>query len=280
MGNQKGLKLSVIVFCLLVLPLVLRAQTNISTIKVEEEAKKAAAKQFNISVSLESASNMFDKNSPDREAANSLDIIPSYDLGSGYSVGGRAIVNKDETEAKETTVSNMTVSFKKKGPNLTPNLGSVFGVTGVAPTNEPIRKETRFQGGARLSIQLKGVYRKLTYYVGSTANRNFHQFTQAADGSNNVQYTLSSDLALELEFVPNWTIAASGYGKTGWTYQDSSRQAYGNEFSISNQVAKQFSLTAGFRNEGAAFKADGVSSNIKIYDQNSSVVFAALTVTN
>lgn len=284
MAKTKGLKFKLSIYSLLfvssmISPILSQAQVNSSTLKLNEEEQNKLADRFKISASLETNSNMFDKESPDRQNSNSLDLISSYYLGSGYSIGARQIVDKDE-KVQQTTFSNTTLTLKKAGPKLTPNLGSSFALVGVAPTNEDDRKQNKFQGGARLVGQLKGEFKKLTYTYTMTGNRNFHQYTQAGDGTNNVQYGLANELTLEFEFVPHWTLAATGLAKTGWTYQGSSRQSYGNEFSLSNEIGKQFSLAVGFRNEGAAFKADGVSSNIKVFDQNSTVVFASMTVTN
>jgi hypothetical protein len=252
-----------------------------SSMKVDVEEAKKLSERYHISLSVGGSSNMYKEDSLDREAESNVDIIPSVYLGQGFSTSGRLIVTKEETGARNTTVSNARINLNKAGPNIGRDFESRFTVAGVAPTNEESRKRDRLQGAGILATRIKGQATSilgLTYTL--SAQQNSHEFTVNAEGSPLVQYTLTNALDLDIEILKDWNLGLSGYYRQGWTYQGSQRQTYGSEINLIHTVAKNWEISAGIANEGKAFKANGTESNITIYDQNTTVVQAAVTFTN
>jgi len=276
MNAIKAITILVILF----MSLLLFAQENTSTMSADLEEAKKTSDRYHIVLSLSGSSNLYKENSLDREASTDLDMIPSVYLGQGFSLSGRAIVSKEETGARETSVSNAKVTLKKEGPKLGRDWATAFGVTGTAPTNELTRKQDRFQGGGGASANIKGQLRKVEISYTLGFNQNSHEFTTNALGDANIQRTLTNELVLSYEFIKNWSLGISGYYRQGYTYSGFERQNYGNEIALGYTVAKNWEISAGIGNEGGAFKANGTESNIKVYDQNTTVVQAAVTFTN
>ncbi len=292
MNSLKALSILVILF----MSLLLFAQTSTvavpagksssapqstSTYQLDPNWANKNESRFHVILSVGGSSNMYKEDSLDREAETNLDMIPSVKLTEGLSLSSRLIVTKEETSARDTTVSNLKVSLKKSGPDIGRDFKSSFSVAGIAPTNEESRKRDRLQGAGALSAQIKGQATSiLGVGVTLTGTQNSHEFTVNAEGSPNLQYTLRGDLELDLELIKDWNISAAGYYRQGWTYNGFERQNYGNEINLVHTVAKAWEISAGVANEGKAFKADGTSSNIKVFDQNTTVIQAAVTFTN
>jgi len=276
MNAIKAITILVILF----MSLLLFAQENTSTMSADQEETKKTSDRYHILLSLSGSSNLYKENSLDREASTDLDMIPSVYLGRGFTFSGRAIVSKEETGARETSVSNAKLTLKKAGPNLGRDWTTAFGVTGTAPTNEETRKQDRFQGGGGALVNIKGQLRKVEISYTLGFNQNSHEFTTNAEGAANVQRTLTNELSLGLEFIKNWNLSVAGFYRQGYTYSGFERQSYGNEITLAHTVAKNWEISAGVSNEGKAFKANGTEANIKVYDQNSTVIQAAVTFTN
>ncbi len=255
------------------------AVVNTSTTNISAEAQSAPAKDLSVSLSLESSSNFYKEDSPDRENSSSFTISPSYTINQNHSLAGEFAVNRDEVKGGESSVSNTSISLSQKLGSLNRDISAKASLGGVLPTNETDRKEKSYQGSVSLGGSLKGEFKLATINYSLKGTRNIHEFTQSSDGSSNVQYSITNALSADFEFAKVWTLSLSGIAKVGWVYQGSTRQSYGNEIALSNQISKSIALSAGLRNDGAAFKADGSTSNVKIYDQNTTVFFASLNIT-
>lgn len=255
------------------------AQTNTSAASLGQVGEKSVGKNFSIALGLEAASNFYSEESPDRQTGTSFTLGPSYKFRNGIGLASETTIDRDEVKAGETKVSNTAISLSKSLGYLVPAIEAKVALGGVAPTNADDRKEKSYQGGASIGGQLVGTFKYVVLTYKLKLSRNFHGYTHAADGSSNIQYGLSNTLVADIDFLKTWTLSLSGVSKAGWVYQGSNRQTYGNEISLSNQITKEISISAGLRNEGSAFKSDGVTNNVKILDNNTTMFFASLNIT-
>ena len=255
------------------------AQEASSTLSLKEDAPSNLRKPFHLTLSLSNSSTMYKETSHDREGAMELFLNPSLDLTEETSLGLQGSVIHEETQAQNTAVSNTSLTLKTKGPQLGV-FESTGSITGTAPTNEDDRKLNRLQGAATLGGSLKTQWRNLSLAYGLGVTRNFHQYTVNSESSPNVQYSLNQILSVDAELTPLWSLSLAGLFKRGWTYRDYQRDAFGFESSLNLNVNKNLAFSAGVATEGDTLKANGSSSNINIYNENTSVIKAGVTFTN
>lgn len=235
---------------------------------------------FRVVISVSGSSNLYRQSSPDHEASTELFMSPSYSFTDKTSISLKSIVTKEMTQAKNTTLSHTTVALKTKGPLLFAGISSSGQMSGVLPTDEEARLSDRFQGGLGLGGTLRWVWKKLASTYSLSGTRNFHEYTVNSGGSPNIQYGLSQGLGFEIEINPQWAFSTSGFYRQAWTYKNFERHSYGFEAEMSYGMSKAWSLSAGFSNTGPAFKANGTESNIKVFDENTSVIRAGVTFVN
>jgi len=281
MNSLKAVSILVILF----MSLLLFAQTNTSSMKLEPTEAEKRADRYHITMGLQRSSNFYKEDSTDRDVETQLDINPSVYLGRGFTLLSDTIFTKQEAGsgklgASNSDVSNTKIILSKEGPAFNRDWGTAFLLGGTAPTNQENRDKESYQGGASLGAKLLGQikYVALTYTL--TGTRNFHGYTVTADGDPNVQYSLGHKLTIDYEFIEKWTLSFIGSYKDGWTYKGFQHSSYTNEIDIGRQIGKYWTLSAGIGNEGGAFNANGTESNIKVYDKNTTVVQAAVTFTN
>jgi hypothetical protein len=281
MNSLKAVSILVILF----MSLLLFAQTNTSSLKLEPTEAEKRADRYHITMGLQEGSNLYKEESTDRDMETQLELIPSAYLGRGFTLSADTIITRQEAGsgklgASNTDLSNTKIILTKEGPAINRDWGTAFLMGGTAPTNQENRDQESYQGGASLGAKLSGQikYVAITYTISGT--RNFHGYTLTADGDPNVQYVLGHKLTIDYEFIEKWTLSFIGAYKDGWTYKNFDHQSYTNEIDLGRQIGKYWTLSAGISNEGGAFKANGTESNIKVYDQNTTVVQAAVTFTN
>lgn len=253
-----------------------------SSLSMTGKNTKTKASAFHLTAELSTSSNLYSEKSANQEGSTDLEIAPSFVFGSRYSLGAISALSQEKAagETRDTILSNTEISLGIKGPEITRDLGSSFVIKGVAPTNEKTRKEDSYQGGAGLSGSLifkKGIT-TLKYTMAGA--RSFHQFTVNAESSPNIQYALTQSLGLELELTKGLSLTTSGSYKQGWTYRNFSRQTYGYTAGLGYEFMKSWIIGASVGTEGNAMKANGTDSNIRFYNENTSVVKASVTFTN
>jgi hypothetical protein len=258
-------------------PVVTPAMT--SSLSMQAPAPQSTGR-FHSIVSLSVGSNLYKTDSPDREAATEVTLVPSFQITEKNSVSLKSIVTHEETGARNTALSNTVIGLKRTGTLIEEKLTHSYGISGIVPTNEDSRKRDRLQGGLSLSYGLKSNWKIFETSYSLSATRNFHEFTVNADGDPNIQYGIAQSLGTSAALFPKWTLDVEGLYKFGWTYNNFQRTSFGFAASINYEVAKAWTLTAGINTEGSALKASGTGSNIKAYDENTTVVLAGITFVN
>jgi hypothetical protein len=254
------------------------ASSSTSTIKKPVIEAPVAENKAHLLLDLSHESNMY-STEEEKQISTALTIFPSYQLTETTTLSAKTIIEKEQTGAQDTTVSNTTLRALFKGPQISENTTSDYRVSAVAPTNEAGREEQSFQGALALSGHIGNQYGilKTDYTLG--LNRNFHEFTTSAEGTPNIQYTLTHVLGLELAMTDKLSLAFEGSYKTGWTYKNFQRQSFTSSVSLGYQFNPTIAGSIGVSNEGSATKADGTTSNIKVFDENTSKVSAGITIT-
>jgi len=101
-----------------------------------------------------------------------------------------------------------------------------------------------------------------------------NEYTQSATGDTLTEYSFPQDLIFEYKF--NNAFSASLFSRYifALSYQGQLKQAFLTDLGIAYSINDQFQLSVGISNEGKAFKADGVESNFRYFnDQTSEIHF-------
>lgn len=252
--------------------------SNTSTSALPQAEKDPVDKPFKILMVVEGESNFYSEESPDRERNTSLVIAPSYLWSNGVGLSSLIAFSRDEIHPGEETWENTSLRLSKTFEVISGRWSLSPGLLGVLPTNEKDRKEKSYQGAGGFNFVSIFPIKSLTLTHKIGFNRNFHGYERDSEGLSNIQYTIRNDLIADWEFIKSWTLSGTYTSREAWVYQGSMRHSYENEFSLSKEISSVFSVSAGWRNKGSVFKADGISNNIDILDSNKSLFFLALNV--
>jgi len=241
-----------------------------SVVQVDAEALDSN-KKLMVEAAIEYSQKIAEDQVGGREAGT------DYTLGLGYRVNdlaaikAKGILNKQDSGQKETTFSNTQIGLSIKGKKINEQLETVHALTGTLPTNKDSQQVDRLKGAIALANGLKynGVHVIATYLLGIA--KNIHEYTVNADGTPNVEYTLTNSVELVFPLNDQFAISTSGLFKNGRTYGGYQRSAFAFSADLNYEIIKNFAVNLGTSNEGAAVKANGSDSNISAYDDKSSV---------
>lgn len=248
---------------------------NASTMDAQNSAHKS---QITFETGIEYSQRIAEDEQAKREEAMDITLAPGYRINELYSVGVKTILTKENTGTEETKASDTLLTLSIKGITLSPELSTVHSVFGVIPTSEKSRDRDRLQGAAGLSngIHYANPLWDIVYRLGYS--QNFHEFNLNADGSANVQQSLSHSLGVKLNVTEKFYLSSVGIYRWGKTYGNKERSSFELHGDLNYDVTGKMTLNLGTSNAGSALKANGVSSNITAFNPDRGVIRAGISI--
>jgi len=234
-------------------------------------------KSFSAVIALERSSNLFTNESGNRESSTDLSLTPSYKITSKLSTSANAVISRQETGNKDTTISNTTLVLGYTGYKFENGAQLAHSLRGVIPTNEEIKKRDRLNTAVGIRNQISHSIGAFDMGYKLTLTRNFHEFTVNAEGSANVEYSLSHILELAYNFNDKISISQVGTIRQGRTYGGFNRTSFSADTDLNYYASKSLAINIGASTEGSAFKANGTDSNIELFNENKSLIRAGLS---
>jgi hypothetical protein len=270
-------------FCLINLSsTVAHAQSHYVNKSTTAAAPKVVApKNWDVALGLEAASTLHTSDSYERQAQESLTVAPSYKFAKGWKISASIMAYKDEGGGEDGGNSGFdntsaTVSYARP---LTPYTTWITALTGVAPTDQNLRNDTSYQGAVKLGtgFNFDGLIHGSSLNYMATVGRNFHEFEIDKDGKFNLRDSFAQALTYNFPFTRAVSLTTQFVYSLARTYSDDMRTKFVAGADLGWQVTKAFSVSVGTSNEGSALQPNGVDSNVRFYDDNTSVIKLGLT---
>lgn len=241
-----------------------------SSAKIPTAPPKPSA--WSLGMGLEYSENVAQVEDGPKESGMELAITPGYKINDTFALSGAFSIIQASTEDKKPLASNTQIGLSMKGWNLNSSIQSVHGASLILPTSEVSQKTDKLLSAVGINSGLKMALHpkfEMTYRLGVT--RSFHEFTINANGSANVEYRLSNSLNLKLNLTEKINVVTAGTYRIGRTYQGFERTDFTFDGDINYDAFENLSINLGTSNAGPALKANGVDSNISVYDEKSTI---------
>jgi hypothetical protein len=243
---------------------VTQGQTNLAVVKKQPKNEK----NFSLGLGLEYSQKVAVEEVGSRESSTDLLIAPSYKINSTFTAAAKGVVSKENSGARQTTVSNTQILLAMKGFEISEGIESLHTLIGVLPTNEESQKQDRLKGafGTTNGLKFTSKYATIKYLL--NVSKNIHEFTVNAEGKPNIEYRIGNTLDLTIPVTEKISLSSAGVYRYGRTYKGFERTGFEINADINYDVSKELSMNLGTSNDGNALKANGVDSNISAYDEN------------
>ncbi len=215
-------------------------------------------------------------------ASASFWLAPSLRFSEDVKLSFLAIFNKELTGERKNSMRNGSITARFKSVPLGSVVKFSHAVSAIIPLNEDARDRQSLVLGLKAAPRLLFDLEKfgldpITGHVQSSITKNLHQFKTSTTGSSNREWVWTNWLQLNFAIWRKLTLSTSFVHSNLWTYEANRSQS----FEISEEIAWDFSdhisLAVGHSNSGNAVKANGLNSNIDLFDPQGSTMYGSLS---
>lgn len=263
------------------LPVQPVTQSELREVINTDALKEISKKRLSVAIDASYESDLKKRNQVSHEANISVELIPSYKIGENWKASADVIFSKELAGAEKSEVSNALLSVAHNSINIEGGIFEVpstynFGAFAYAPTNEEAREKDKYYGGTGVSLGLEmkpknwGENSQLGYTI--SLLKNYHEYTRNVERTALLSHRLRHTVTYSQKIAKDLSLELLGRYQTGFTYQNALRTSFVLNEAIAYSIAKNTDVYVYHTNEGSALEADGITSNIDIYDRNHSVI--------
>lgn len=203
-------------------------------------------------------------------------------LGSSFTLRVDGGYNQDLKDSTKNDFADTVISLRSTPMNLGKTFLFSYNAGFAAPTSK-VSSEVQgmyasARAGAVLAINSNRLIKGFSVVSSIVVARNFHEFETSKVGAVNNQYSSTQSLSLNYDFPRNFSISADIVHKNAISYQGILKEAYEISEELSYQVNSNFGIAVGHSNSGNALRPNGQDYSFDAYNENTSVVYASMTV--
>ncbi len=241
---------------------------------------------LSLGLSATLTSNSKETSDPDHITYSSFGISPSVKLSKKTSAGASFGYSKELTNNREGSVNDASLSLGHSLGTFYKSYIIKLGLSSVIPLSDVSRDRVglitnlRFSPGFTIDFSKLKLARRmyikipgLTFTFAPSFTKNLHEYKTTTSGVSNTNYAFTQVYTLGYSFLDSFSASISFVHSTGWTYEDTRKDS---SFSLSQSLSysyKRYSFTIGHTNSGSVLAANGRDTDIKPFDEDSSMYY-------
>lgn len=235
-------------------------------------------------LSTEAGSSFQPWGSEEHSAYLSLFGMATYRWNDDWRLSLQVPANQSLTDPVEFTLFDWALTASKTPIALNPSLSLVPSLGAVLPisTRSRLRESLRLgvRGGLRVLADFSRLPRLswLGAFYELSATKAFHEFETATTGAVNQEYRFSQRLNLSAQATDHWSFSVDALRFSNLSYQRNFRNSFSITETVSYSASQALTVSAGISNEGDVLRANGIDSNLAIFDPTASRAFLSLSL--
>lgn len=252
-----------------------------SSTRIEKAKAESPGSLLNGSVSFEYATNTQEYGNFGKSESVSLILAPNLNIGGGFSIGVLASLSDETNSPNPTRAGNTRLTLSIPQIKLGEKVSISTKAHGYAPTDTIQYKDESYRGSVEaesqiaLATSLINTPFTISYKLGGRFN--FHQFDRSNTGAQNENTRATHRIAAGVSPFGFLSINLEGAYIQGITYLNRIKERFAFTESITAEITKSLSISAGHTNGGSLFGPDGKTSNVSAYDERQSTYFGTIT---
>lgn len=252
----------------------------VQTTSVSTVAEKS---KFQYTAILDYTSNLYDRDSAKHTDSSSLTLYPKWSLQNKDSVSALVEFSKEFQDEERFEISSANIIYGRKAlPFKWIDLPSSARV--ILPVSEELKDRQGLNVGLAIdaTAKLKADDFGLIGWSASARTRftkNFHDFETATSGKSNIEYALSERVDIGYDLTEKWNVGTSLIYGISQTYRNNKKESFSWSQEIAYVINTAATIGVGHSNEGGLLRPNG-DSNVSLFDENSSAVYAYLQFVN
>ena len=288
------MKLNVFV-TLLVATVLMLASINMATASTSANTKAVTsttvavpasaipASDYHLALAVSRSTNLIDFQDGTRNDSMDYSLTPSMKTSFG-TVTTSLAYSQNLRDQYSRTASDwsdipLVLSFRPKLFRLADRDAKIFySISAVVPTSQySVKKDqlqTAISGKVGFSLSASDGA-GLSFITGISLGRNFHAFEEDINGNVLNQYSSNQNIGVNYS-MGNWSISTDIVNHTRMTYANQIRSFFEISEEVGYSLNSYISIALGHTNAGSTLKPNAADSNIELYNENSSIVYATL----
>lgn len=247
--------------------------------KSSTELDAAPSKNYNVGFSSVLQSSLHKTSDLDHSLSNEFQITPSISLGDGYTLVTGISGAKDLKGERKFSMGNGFIALSKSLRQYD-KLSISASASAVIPLAESTKDIQTLRTGIKVAPKFS--YKatdnaSLSYSPGVKVN--FHEFKTSLTGRSNTQYSLSQTASFSYNVMDYFTIGLGGAYARSFTYNGNSKDFYSIDQSLSFAPTESTGIEVGHSIGGNPLAANGIDSDINIFNSRESSVYAGFSFT-
>lgn len=149
------------------------------------------------------------------------------------------------------------------------------------PTSKESRDHQQLQATGKVALTTivnpERLITGLSIVVNLVGARNFHKYDTMTDGKVNTEYQFIQNPTFVYS-IGDFSMTADFAHVNTWSYQNTMKDVFQFTQELGYQFNKTFAGALGHTNGGSTLKANGIESNVQLINENTSLVYASMTV--
>lgn len=256
--------------------------TQITNGNFQRRANQKEEKLVSAQINLSQGQSLIDQKDGTFEASRTAVAVVSTKINSNWSIVAITSLSEDlrDTESLDDGFSDLILRLVQNQKSLSDWLAGGLTTTIVVPVSERSTRvqelQTSLQAGYNFSLKDQVLAKGFGVSLNLNAGRNFHRFKQDINGTILNEYTFRETLAGSYTYK-NVSASANLILYHGINYQGGASQSFEHSQELGYTFSKIWSASIGHTNSGAWFRPNGQDSNLKLINENDSIIYLSTT---
>lgn len=238
---------------------------------------------FHVDMKLTRSTNLIDFQDGTRSDSLDYEITPLMKTSYGslitsitYSQNLRDMYSRTASDWGDVP---LIFAFKPTNWQWSDNTAKIsYSVSAVLPLSQNSVKKDQLQTAISGKIGFSLAPKESSgfgYTTSISLGRNIHAFEEDINGSILNKYSSNQNLGINYS-ISDWSMGIDFTNRTRLTYKNSVKSFFEISEEIGYSVNNNISFALGHTNAGSTIKENGTDSNIDLYNENNSSVYATL----
>ncbi len=256
--------------------IVVRFVFIILTVFVYEQIALSLENNANLNITLEDNQNLYTENDYAKIHTTDLTVLTLFNADQ-WSFSGTIGASHQMNLQNSSTLTNTVLMASKKAETA---FGYAFGL--ILPTDQDLVQSTRFRGAATtkgsLGTSFNILNKKMDVKYSLLVTRNSHEFTTDSDGHPLMEYIFKNRIESNLAITKTLSFGVLFDYVNGLTYEQNPREKFLSNVEFDYMLNEASMISLGVSTDGNAKKANNDDSNIKFFNENTSVIHTGISL--
>ncbi len=245
----------------------------------------APSSDYHMSMSISRSTNLIDFQDGSRSDSLDYSLAPSMKTSFGTFAAALAYSQnlRDQYSRTASDWSDIPVSFsfKPKVFKLADRDAKIsYSLSAVIPMSQYSVKKDQLQTAisGKLGFSLSEADGSGFGIVsGISLGRNFHAFEEDINGNVLNQYSSNQNLGMSYT-IGDWSLSADFVNRTSMTYARNIKSSFEISEELGYSLNSNITFALGHTNAGSTLKPNAADSNVELYNENTSIVYATMSL--